>query len=336
MLLLVILAGTGYYIYNKYFSGTVHLKDRNYTFLFIGHNDKLEDVLHDLSEEGLVDDVEAFGWLAKKMDLESNIHPGKYRITNGMTVRQIINLIKYGKQEKIKLTYNSQIHTLDELVSYTDEKLELGPEELEEYLADEEALRRDFGLDPSSAFAMVVPGVYEVSWAVSTEELIKLFKQRFDAFWTPTRRSNAGKSGYTIAEIVTLASIVQSESHIESEQAKIAGVYINRLRKGMRLEADPTLRFANKAFDAQRFYDSDKEINSPYNTYRFKGLPPGPICLVYPQAIDATLNFARHNFIFFCAKPQLNGYSDFSSNYDQHCRYANAYQKAMSKRGITR
>jgi UPF0755 protein len=102
------------------------------------------------------------------------------------------------------------------------------------------------------------------------------------------------------------------------------------------LQADPTLRFANKSFDTQRFWNSDKETNSPYNTYKYKGLPPGPICLVYTQAIDATLNYAKHNYLYFCAKPQLNGYSDFSADYEQHKKYAAAYQRAMSKRGITR
>jgi UPF0755 protein len=270
------------------------------------------------------------------MELEQNIHAGKYRITNGMNMRQIINLIKYDKQEKIKLTYNSQIHNLDEFITYTDEKLELNEEELEDYVGDEKKLNDDFGLDPSSAFALVVPGVYEVSWAISSDDLFELFKGKYSKIWNASRLALAKKTGYSVPDIITMASIVQSESHIESEQEKIAGVYFNRLKTGMPLQADPTLRFANKAFDVQRFWNSDKEINSPYNTYRYKGLPPGPICLVYPQAIDATLNYAKHKYIYFCAKPQLNGYSDFSSNYDQHCKYASAYQRAMSKRGITR
>lgn len=336
LVILVLLGGGAYYLYQKYFAGEIHLKDKNYTFLFIGRDDNFEDVISSLQDQGLTEDPGSFEWLARRMDLDKNIHPGKYRITNGMNMRQIVNLIKYGKEEKVKLTYNSQIHDLDELVEYSDEKLELSSAELEDYLADEAKLRTDFGLDPDNAFALVTPGVYEVSWAIAPEDLIGEFKTRFNNFWNSGRLAQARKSGYTVAEIITLASIVQSESHIGSEQEKIAGVYVNRLRKGMRLEADPTLRFANKNFDAQRFYNSDKETSSPYNTYRYKGLPPGPICLVQPRAIESTLNYTRHNYIFFCAKPELNGYSDFSATYDQHCRYANAYQKAMSRRGITR
>ena len=133
-----------------------------------------------------------------------------------------------------------------------------------------------------------------------------------------------------------MASIVQSESGIASEQAKIAGVYFNRLERGMLLQADPTLKFANENFDAQRLLNEDKEINSPYNTYKYKGLPPGPIALVSTQAIDATLNYKKHNFLFFCAKPGLNGYSDFSVNYEQHQKFASAYQKALDQKGINR
>jgi len=144
------------------------------------------------------------------------------------------------------------------------------------------------------------------------------------------------KTGFSVPNIITLASITQSESGIESEQEKIAGVYINRINKDMCLQADPTLKFANKNFEVQRVLDADKDINSPYNTYKYKGLPPGPICLVSVRSIDAVLNYAKHNYIFFCAKPELNGFSDFSSTYEQHKKFANAYQKAMDKRGINR
>jgi UPF0755 protein len=329
---LILLSIGGYLAYQKIFGGAVKL-NKNYTFVYIETGDKLDDIIDHINSENIIDDVKTFGWLARKMDLESNIHPGKYRITNGMTMRQIINLIKYNKQEKVKLTYNSQIHNLEEFVTYTAEKLEMNENEIEEYLSDEKKLEEHFGLDPDNAFALIRPGVYEVSWAIRTEELFNLLKDTYENFWS-SRKGKAKKTGFSIPEIITLASIVQSESGIRSEQEKIAGVYINRLNKGMLLQADPTLKFANKNFDAQRVWDADKETNSPYNTYKFKGLPPGPICLVGAQAIDATLNYAKHNYIFFCAKCELNGYSDYSSTYEQHKKFAEKYQKAMDKRGI--
>ncbi len=336
LIIVLALAAVAYFIYQKYIAGAIHLKDKNYTYVYIETNDSFEDVISDINSENIIDDLEAFEFLAKKMELDKNIHPGKYRITNGMTKRQIINLIKYNKQEKVKLTFNSQIHNLDEFIAYTDDKLELTDEDLENYLADETKLFDDFKLDPDNAFAMVVPGVYEVSWAISINEFTDVLKQKYNGIWNDKRVALAKKIGFSVPEVITLASIAQSESAIESEQEKIAGVYINRIHKDMLLQADPTLKFANKNFDAQRVLDADKEINSPYNTYKHKGLPPGPICLVSVSAIDAVLNYTKHKYIFFCAKPSLNGYSDFSSTYDEHCKYAAAYQRAMDKKGIKR
>jgi UPF0755 protein len=336
LIVILALGAAGYFVYQKFVAGAIQLKGKNYTYIYIEKNDTFEDVINDINSENIIDNLEAFEWMAKKMELDKNIHPGKYRINNGMTKRQIINLIKYNKQEKVKLTFNSQIHNLDEFVVYVSDKLELNEDELENYLTDEKKLDEDFKLDPENCFALVVPGVYEVSWAISGDELFKILKERYNSIWNDKRKASAKKMGFSIAEVITLASITQSESGIESEQEKIATVYINRLNKGMLLQADPTLKFANKNFDAQRVLDADKEIDSPYNTYRYKGLPPGPICLVYTQAIDAVLNHTKHNFIFFCAKPDLNGFSDFSVTYEQHQKYATAYQKAMDKRGINR
>lgn len=335
LVIVAILLLAGFYFYQKFMSG-VHLKDKNYTYIYIERDDTFEDVLSDINSENIIENTKAFEWLAKEMDLANNVHPGKYRITNGMNMRQIINLIKYNKQEKVKLTYNSQIHDLDQFVEYTDEKLEISASELEDVLTDEGKLNQWFKLDPDNSFGLLVPATYEVSWAISVDDLFKLLRDRYNKIWNSARVTQAKKLGFTVPQITTIASIVQCESSIESEQEKIAGVYINRLKKDMRLEADPTLKFANKNYEARRVYDVDKEINSPYNTYRYKGLPPGPICLVSQQAIDATLNYSKHNFIFFCARPDLNGFSDFSATYEQHRKYANAYQKAMNKMGVGR
>lgn len=333
-LIVLALVGAGsYYLYHKFFGGAVKLS-KSYAFVYVESGDDLEDLSDHINSEKILGDEKSFIWLAKKMKLDSNIHPGKYRITNGMSMRQVINLIKYNKQELIKLTYNSQIRNLEEFVSYTADKLEMNESEVEEYLSDDKKLEHDFGMDPDNAFALIRPGVYEVSWAIKTDELFELLKEAHKKFWNETRINKAKKTSFSIPEIITLASIVQSESGIRSEQEKIAGVYINRLKKGMLLQADPTLIFANKNFNAQRVWDADKETNSPYNTYKFKGLPPGPICLAGTQAIDATLNYAKHNYIFFCAKCELNGFSDYSSTYEQHKKFADKYRKAMDKRGI--
>lgn len=333
LIVLISLSIGGYFVYHKFFGDLVQL-NKNYTFFYIETESDLADITENLTSEKIISDPQSFIWLADKMELESNIHPGKYRITNGMNLRQIINLIKYNKQEKVKLTFNSQIHNLEEFVSYTADKLEMNENEIEEFLSDEKKLQTHFNLDPDNVFALIVPGILEVSWAIKTEDFFQLLAKRFKNTWNESRLARLKKTGFSVSETITLASIVQSESSIKSEQEKIAGVYINRLNKGMLLQADPTLKFANNNYSAQRVWDSDKETNSPYNTYKFKGLPPGPICLVSTQAIDATLNYSKHNYLFFCAKCELNGLSDYSVTYEQHKKFAEKYQKAMDKRGI--
>jgi UPF0755 protein len=333
LLILLVGGGAAAYFFYKKFMGPIKL-DKGYTYIFIENGDDLTSVMEELKDEGISFEDKSFLWLSKKMDLDKNLHPGKYRINAGMNLRQVINLIKYGKEEKIKLSYNSQIHNLEEFIEYTADKLEMNENEIEEYLSDERKLSDAFGLDPDNAFALIIPGSYEVSWAISTEDLFALLRKRFKEIWNDKRKALARKASMEIPAIIALASIVQGESAIESEQEKIAGVYVNRLNKGMPLQADPTLIFATKKFDAKRVYDVDKEINSPYNTYKYKGLPPGPISLVNVQALDATLNYTRHTYIFFCAKPELNGYSDFTSNYNEHMKCAAAYQRAMNKKGI--
>lgn len=336
LILIAFSAVGGYFIYIKFFGEKVHLKNKSYTFIYIESNDDLEDLTNTLLKEEIIKDEASFTWLAKKMDLDKELHPGKYRITNGMNKRQIINLIRYNKQEKIKLSYNTQIHTIEDFIVYTADKLELNENELEERVMDEGYLEKNFGLDPGNAFALITPGVYEVSWAINCDDLFSKFKSNFQNTWNNNRKNLSKKIGYSIPEIITLASIVQCESGINSEQQKIAGVYINRLERNIKLDADPTLKFANKNFDAQRVLNVDKEIDSPYNTYRYKGLPPGPICLVNVNSIDAVLNYTKHKYIFFCAKPSLNGYSDFSETYEKHLKYAAAYQAEMNRRGINR
>lgn len=338
LILLAAIAFGGFWVY-KVLTETVQLKDKKYTYFYIKRDDTYKDVLSNLRSEDIIENTNDFDWLATKMGLDKqvNIHAGRYRIINGMTMRKIINLIKYNKQEKVNLYYTpQQIRDLEEFIEYTSQKLDIRAEELDDYLKDEKKLADNFNLDPDNSFALVVPGTYQVSWAISADELFDLFKERYWNIWNESRKSRATQMGYSVAEIITLASIVQSESGIKSEQQKIAGVYLNRLRKKMPLQADPTLKFANKRYDAKRFWDSDKATSSPYNTYKYKGLPPGPICLVYPTSIDATLNYVKHKYLYFCAKPQLNGYSDFSETYEQHAKYAKAYKQTMNKRGINR
>lgn len=334
LILVIVIGIAGYWAYTNFFKTAIKL-DKDYEFIYVQSAFDLNDLIYELKDKNILKETDKFEWMAKKMGLAENIHPGKYRILNGMTHRQIINLLKYNKQEKVRLTFNSQIHNMEEFITYVDDKLELNEDQLEDYFFDGNKLDKDFNLTETNAFGAIMPNTYELSWAISIDDFVSEIKNAYNAFWTKDKIAKA--KNYTklsIGEIITLASIVQNESAIPEEQQKIAGVYLNRVQKGMLLQADPTLVFANKIWGTQRVYDKDKEIDSPYNTYKYKGLPPGPICLVKAQALNSVINYNKHNYLFFCAKPELNGYSNFSETYEQHEKFARLYQKTMNKKGI--
>jgi UPF0755 protein len=334
--LLIGLGAGGYWAYKNVFKSNVHLNGKKFTYIYIPTGAKFEDVLDELYSQNIIDDHESFEWMAKEMDLPENVNPGKYRIGADMSNRSIVKMIVNGKQEKVKLFFNSQIRTKEQFMAYVAEKLEIDLGDLEEYCSNEEVLGEKYGLNSENFMCLIVPETYELNWTTHIDDFFEILKKSYDEVWTKERRNKAKAVGYTVPEVITLASIVQSESAIKSEQQKIAGVYINRLKKDMKLQADPTIVFANQSFEVQRVLSSDKDIDSPYNTYMYKGLPPGPICLVTTAAVDAVLNYSKHDYIFFCAKCDFSGYSKFTSDYAEHQKNAREYQNALNQKGIKR
>lgn len=336
MLVLAALVFGGYWAYENIFKSNVHLNGKKYTYIYIKTNATFNDVLDELYSQNIIDDHESFEWMAKEMDLPEHINSGKYRIDAKMSNRSIVKMIIKGKQEKVKLSFNSQIRTKEQFIDYVSDKLEIENAELEDYCSNEDILGDEYGLDSENFMALIVPETYEVNWTTHINDLFILLEKSYDEVWTKAKKAKAKSLGYTIPELITIASIVQSESGIKTEQQKIAGVYINRLKQDMKLQADPTVVFANGNFDVQRVLSADKDIDSPYNTYRYKGLPPGPICLVNPSTIDAVLNYSKHNYTYFCAKADFSGYSNFTNDYKVHMKNAAAYQEALNKKGIKR
>jgi UPF0755 protein len=336
LLVLGAVAFAGYWAYENIFKSNVHLNGKKFTYIYIKTNATFNDVLDELYSQNIIDDHESFEWMAKEMDLPEHINSGKYRIDAKMSNRSIVKMIIKGKQEKVKLSFNSQIRTKEQFIDYVSDKLEIENAELEDYCSNEDILADEYGLDSENFMALIVPETYEVNWTTHINDLFILLEKSYDEVWTKAKKAKAKSLGYTIPELITIASIVQSESGIKTEQQKIAGVYINRLKQDMKLQADPTVVFANGNFDVQRVLSADKDIDSPYNTYRYKGLPPGPICLVNPSVIDAVLNYTKHNYTYFCAKADFSGYSNFTNDYKVHMKNAAAYQEALNKKGIKR
>lgn len=331
----ILFAWGAWVAYKNLIKNNVKLDGKKSAFFYVKSNYTYQDLLNSLEEQGLIINIGSFDWLARKLNLDEEFKPGRYRISAKMSNRQIINMIKSGKQEKVVLTFNYTDRTKEQLIEKISSKLEISDSELETFFNDETKLQQ-MGFNKETIRALFLPKTYELNWNTSLIDFLKLLESNYNNFWTVERKQKAKIMNYSEAEIITLASIVQCESNIKSEQCKIAGVYINRINKKMQLQADPTLIFASGNFNTHRVLNADKKIDSPYNTYKYLGLPPGPICLPYNQAIDAVLNHEKHNYIFFCAKPDLKGYSNFSVTYAEHKKYAEAYQKEMDRRGIMR
>lgn len=336
LIVLAALAFAGFWAYENIFKSNVHLNGKKFTYIYIKSNATFDDLLDELYSQNIIDDHASFEWMAKSMHLSEHINPGKYRIDAKMSNRSIAKMIINAKQEKVKLSFNSQIRTKEQFIDYVADKLEIESAELEDYCSNEDILAEEYGLNSENFMCLIVPETYEVNWTTHINDLFELLEKSYAEVWTKAKKDKAKSLGYSVPEVVTIASIVQSESGIKTEQQKIAGVYINRLKQDMKLQADPTVVFANGNFDVQRVLSADKEIDSPYNTYRYKGLPPGPICLVNPSVIDAVLNFTKHNYTYFCAKPDFSGYSNFTNDYKVHMKNASAYQEALNKKGIKR
>lgn len=336
IILLALVGFAGYWAYENVFKSNVHLDGKKFTYIYIKTGATLNDVFDELYAQNIIDDHESFEWTARRMKLQDNVNPGKYRIDASMSNRSIIKMIVNGKQEKVKLTFNSQIRNKEQFITYVSEKLEINQGELEEFCNNEQQLQEQYGLSATNFMCLITPQTLELNWNTNIDALFLLLKKSYDEVWTSARKTKAKAIGYSVAEVITIASITQSESTIKTEQQKIAGVYINRLKKDMKLQADPTIVFANGNFDVQRVLSSDKEIDSPYNTYMYKGLPPGPICLVKPSVIDAVLNYTKSNYLFFCANADFSGYSKFTDDYAVHQKNAKAYQDALNKKGIKR
>lgn len=333
---MAVLAYGGFWVYDNIFKSNVHLNGKKFTYIYIKTNATFDDVLDELYSQNIIEDHESFEWMAKEMDLPEHINSGKFRIDATMSNRSIVKMIVNNKQEKVKLFFNSQIRTKEQFINYVSEKLEIEDGELEDYCSNDDILGEQYGLNSDNFMSLIVPQTYEVKWATHINDLFLLIEKSYSEVWTKDKKNKAKTIGYSVPEVIVIASIVQSESSIKIEQQKIAGVYINRLKQDMKLQADPTIVFANGNYDVQRVLSADKEIDSPYNTYRYKGLPPGPICLVNPSAIDAVLNYTKHNFTYFCAKADFSGYSNFTNDYKVHMKNARAYQEALNKKGIKR
>lgn len=300
--------------------------------LYIFSDDDFDIVKERLYSDSIIVNKKSFEWLAKKLDYPEYIKSGHYVITNGMNNNQLLNKLRSGSQTPIDFTFNN-IRTIEQFAKEVDEQLEMDSTSFLEALNNNAEVKQ-MGFDKDNIASLFIPNTYELYWNIDADEFIDKMAKEYKKFWNEERMGKSEKIGLSPIDVSILASIVDKETNKTSEMPRIAGVYLNRLKKNWLLQADPTLVFAIGDFEIKRVLDIHKEIESPYNTYKYIGLPPGPICIPSIASIEAVLNAENHKFFYFCAKDDLSGYHVFAKNMREHNINAEKYRKALNKKKI--
>ena len=276
----------------------------------------------------------AFEFYAQYLDLERNLRQGTFIIEEGISVMTIVRTLKYGESTTIKLTINNA-RTPEALAKRIAAKTSITEEDMLRTLRDS-SLIRELGFDSAEAmFSIVIPNTYEVYSDISPRSLVLKFKEEYDRFWASSeRKRKLDRVGLAPYEVMILASIVHEETNAQEEMPRIAGVYVNRLERGMLLQADPTVKYALGDPSIKRILKRHLKVDSPYNTYLYHGLPPTPIAMPDVAAIEAVLDYEEHDYIYFCARPEFDGKHNFAATASEHAANARAYHQALNKRKI--
>lgn len=326
----------GYYIYNSIFTSNTAF-DSDEKVVFIPSNSNYQTVLDSLRP--LLKDVESFNLVAQKKGYASKVRPGRYFLKKGMNNNELVNQLRVGNRP-VKVVFNNQ-ERLENLAGRISSQIEADSLELLNSFKDAEFLQKN-ELDERNALGMYIPNQYEFYWNTSAEEFRSRMQKEYDRFWNDERIKKAESIGLSPREVITLASIVQKETAKVDERPKVAGVYMNRYKNGWKLDADPTVIYAIKEksgnFDTiiKRVLYKDLELDSPYNTYKYNQLPPGPIWMPDISSIDAVLNYEDHEYFYFVANVQNFGYHKFAKNLAQHNRNKQEYIRWINKQGIKR
>ena len=317
----------GYYFFLTSFSASEQTE-----YVYVDEDDTVDSVLTKLrpvaSEHGLT----GFSTLIRHTDYAQEPRTGRYAVKPDESVLTVIRKMKNGQQEALKLTI-PESRTMRKLAGVLGQKLMLDSAQIAAALIDNPYCQR-WGYDTATIAALFVPNTYEVYWNTTLDHLMERMVKEHDAFWNEERRQKAEAAGLTPNEVATLASIIDEETANNAEKPMIAGMYLNRLHQNMPLQADPTVKFALQKFELRRIYHDMLFIDSPYNTYRNIGLPPGPIKVASIKGMEAVLNYVKHDFLYMCAKEDFSGTHNFAVTYSEHLRNAARYAKALNERGV--
>lgn len=301
-------------------------------FVYIDQDDTQDSVINKIQAFGHTAGMTGLNAIIRHSGYGDHIRTGRYAIAPGESSVTIFRRLRSGQQTSMNLTI-PEVRTMDRLAGYLSRKLMLDSVTIAQALYSEETCRK-MGYDTCTIAAMFVPNTYDMYWDTTLDALLTRMQREHDRFWQGDREQKAAQMQLTPVEVCTLASIIDEETANTAEKPMIAGMYLNRLHLHMPLQADPTIKFALKQFELKRIYTKLLDTDSPYNTYRNEGLPPGPIKIASIRGIDAVLNYARHGYLYMCAKEDFSGTHNFATTYTEHLHNAARYAKALNARGI--
>ena len=331
LIVFIIALAIGFVLYKRILAPNVTDKQE---YLYIPTGSGFDDLMDNLSRNEIVIDTGSFRWVAEKKDYHTRVKAGKYKMTEGMNNRALVNLLAAGLQEPIQLRFQN-FRLKKDFAGFLSRQLE--PDSLAfAELLESDSIARTYGFSEEDFFNMFIPNTYEFFWNTSVEDFAQRMQKEYQTFWNEERKAKAKALGLSPTEVSNLAAIVKGEAMHVDEMPKIAGLYLNRLQRGMLLQADPTVIFATQDFTIRRVLNSHLRFDSPYNTYIYKGLPPGPIMMPSIASIDAVLNPADHNYIYMCAKDDFSGYHLFATTMSEHLINARKFQRALDARNIKR
>lgn len=329
VIIVIALAGTGIFYYLRLFGANVSGRQE---YLYIHTGAGYNEVYDTIRTQQLVNDTTTFNWAAHNMKYVNHVKPGRYRLKKGMSNRQLVRMLQLGEQEPVNLSFHN-FRLKEQFAGFVGKKLE--PDSLAIIqLLDSAKFVEQYGFNTENVYTMFLPDTYTIYWNSTPKSFFLHIYTNYEKFWTPERKQQAAAINLSPIQVSILASIVDAEALHDDEMPAIAGLYLNRLRKGIKLEADPTVIFATHDFTIHRVLNKYLTINSLYNTYQHTGLPPGPIMMPSVNAVKAVLNYKKSDYLYMCAKEDFSGYHNFATNVADHLANARRFQQALDQRNI--
>ena len=329
-----IIVGVCLIVFFRQFFGLNIIPKEGKATIYIPEEASYDEAMDSVKAKLQVRNIKFLEWVAERKNYPMLVKPGRYVISKPLTYNQLINILRGGRQSPIMITFNN-VRTLNEIAGKIGGQIEADSSEIIDFFSDPGNYNND-GFMPENVISVFIPDSYEFYWNTGAGKLYNRMLREYRKFWNRERLQKSDALNLTPLEVSTLASIVDEEVLKADEKPRIAGVYLNRLRRGIPLQADPTIKFAINNFNVSRILFKHLEVDSPYNTYKHAGLPPGPIVCPSVNGIDAVLNAEKHDYLYFAAKADFSGYHNFSRTLSEHNRYASQYQRELNKRRIYR